>query len=551
MAGSAQNIAAGRLVLRARCALGAGAAVVCCASLPCPGQLAAFPATGERAWTHQAGDEMRSGSAAWTLPARLDERWVCGVDEEGHAITFVAQQTPAVSTGVGWGTGFVYAAGRISPEGQPANQYFFFAIDRVDGVVRWRVPVPAPVSDSHASPAIDARRGVVIFASGNSLRAWHLETGQLAWQCVLQRNIVNASPLVTTDRGGRDRVFITDYDGFGSAGQLYCINADAFDAQVNPYQPGEIVWSAVIGGTSGNTPAYLPRALGGMDHVYVASAGRFSLGVPGALRAYGIDGAGTPAWERVNPEPNGFYGGVAVRARETGDPGEPAALYAASYAFYGGVDSANLIKVDARDGALLWSTASNRTQTVPVVVPGGRIALSAGISGFGSAPSIELFQDHGTNASLVWRSTGQFVAGGWTSQPMLAQESGRSVLVVGSLPSGLYGASTHLSVFDLTLAPGDEGFVRGVHIGAGSSPALVGGAVYSIGPAGLSALGRVLADTDVNADGDMTLDDLRAWEQGNGGRDVNADGAVDDEDRAELVRLLRAGERALLMEGRR
>ncbi|MBX3411039.1 MAG: PQQ-like beta-propeller repeat protein [Phycisphaeraceae bacterium] len=551
MDGNAQNISTRRRAACARVALAAFAAGVCCASLPCRGQWAGFAATGERAWTHAAADVQRSGSAAWMLPASLAVRWVSGVDGFGNAITFVPQQTAAVSTADVWGAGLVFAAGRVSPPGEPANQHFLFALDRDDGGVRWRGPVGAPAFDSNSSPAIDSRRGLVLFASGNTLRAWRLTTGEPAWERTLQRTVVNASPLVTVDRAGRDRVFITDYDGFGSAGRLYCINADVFDAQVNPYQPGEIVWSVVIGGASGNTPAYLPRDAGGMDRVYVASAGRFSLGVPGAVRAYAIDGAGVPVWERVNPQPHGFYGGVAVAPRETGDPGKPAAVYAASYAFYGGEDSANLVKMDARDGAVMWSVASNRTQSVPVALGAGRVALAGGINGFGTSPGLELFEDHGTHASLVWRLTGVDAPGGWTSQPLCTRDGGRDVLVVGAAPGASGGVSTRLFVVDLTLHPEEEGFARLLSDGAGSPAALVGGALYSIGPGGLMALGLLRTECDVSGDGAVTLDDLHAWEQGVGERDINSDGSADSEDRAAMIRVLRAGERALLTEGRR
>src|SRR5690606_6027006 len=89
-------------------------------------------------------------------------------------------------------------------------------------------------------------RGQVITASGRFVTAFDLGTGSLRWQTELGRNVVNASPLVVEDSG---RLFITDYDGFGLSARLYCID-------LGPPNPGAILWSVTIGGSSGNSPAY-------------------------------------------------------------------------------------------------------------------------------------------------------------------------------------------------------------------------------------------------------------------------------------------------------
>ena len=70
----------------------------------------------------------------------------------------------------------------------------------------------------------------------------------------MQKAVINASVCVALDIA-HARAFITDYDGFGDTGRLYCVNLDP-NTPGNRYEPGEIVWSDGIGGSSGNSPAY-------------------------------------------------------------------------------------------------------------------------------------------------------------------------------------------------------------------------------------------------------------------------------------------------------
>jgi hypothetical protein len=65
------------------------------------------------------------------------------------------------------------------------------------------------------------------------------------------------------------------------------------------------------------------------------------------------------------------------------------------------------------------------------------------------------------------------------------------------------------------------------------------------------AFGATPPRCDVNGDGVFNIDDLYAWEQSSGQRDVNRDGGVTSVDRDALIVELRRDERADMTGGRR
>jgi outer membrane protein assembly factor BamB len=202
-------------------------------------------------WPQFAGGPQRlSASGSASVPRVGMVRWSV-MQHLGQPVTFPHPGGAIVAGCV------VYAVGR-AVGGDAA-----LAVDGTTGAVRWAAPVAPPVVGSWSTPALDVGNGVVIVGAGSQLVGLRVSDGSVAWLTPLQATIVNASPCLTTDRGPADRVLITDYAPFG-IGRLYCINVDPFLAGVNPFSPGDIVWSIPIGATSGNTAAYLA------GRVYVA-----------------------------------------------------------------------------------------------------------------------------------------------------------------------------------------------------------------------------------------------------------------------------------------
>jgi outer membrane protein assembly factor BamB len=449
------------------------------------------PAALAQDWAQFAGGPSRVAVSA-AAPPLLRTRLIVDRSAGLGPVSFTGQSGVAVQGGI------AAAVGRVG------GQAMAMGISIGDGSVLWAAPVEAPFVDSWSTPAFGS--GAAVFASGRSVYAFDRLSGALLWRTQLNNPVVNASPLITADRGPANRIFITDYDGFGGSARLYCLNADPFSAS-NPYQPGEIVWSTPIGGSSGNSPAYW-TGMGGV--VFVASITDESASTGGRVLAFPAGAADEPAplWVYAHPS-QGFFGGVCVSG------GADPAVYAATYSLFGGQVNSSLVKLDAATGALRWSVPCARTSATPVPLPDARVVVSGGVVGFGSAPAIELFQDNGTSASLLWDSAlatwsdansngvidpGECLRiGGWTQQPVAIVRAGEPVrLLAGTIPAGgsNFAPCTDLYLLDLSRPPTDPLFITDHLAGAGNSPAPASGMVVTIGAAGVYALHSCPANCD-------------------------------------------------------
>lgn len=420
-------------------------------------------------WLQFGGDARRTSHALAAPPALNADLWTVASNNAGETLSFEGQSSPVAYIGR------VYANARVLA-GTTHVGNKLVAMNYLTGQVLFETPVAAGVQNSWSTPGVDAAHGTILLGSGDRVYSIDAMSGVERWSTPLDRVIVNASVVIADDRSP-GRVFITDYDGTGVGGSLYCLNTSDFDAQTNPYAPGEIVWQEAVGGTAGNSPAYWEGI------VYVASVtGPISPGFPdmGYLHAFDIDAPpeSRRLWSTAAGE--GFFGGVAIHNGH---------VYAASYDFFGGPDNSTLVKFNAIDGTVVWTVPCERTNSTPIV-DGDRIFLAAGVTGFGSAPKVEAFQDHGNVATKLWDtyadSAGTLIVGGWTHQPVL----GGDVLYCGRIaPSGpFFGAYVEMFMLDVTKSPTDEGFVVDHRIGYGSSPAISNGRIYSIGPDGLHAV---------------------------------------------------------------
>ncbi len=473
--------------------------------------LAAGSAAALAQWTQLGGDAARSSHAVsapltfeiaeWAAPPLADEE-------------FVYSASPIVAGGR------VFAHLRVF-DGPLHLGDRLVAFREADGGREWQALLPPDSFDSWSTPAYYEGQGIVLLPIGSAVFALDAATGAPRWTTPLARNVVNASPAVSADlaEGGvpANRAFITD---FGATATLYAINLDPYDAIRNPFQPGEIAWSAAVPGGAGNSPAY------GEGRVFVSTRG-------GALRAFDARLGGDPLWS-VTTGAEGFFGGITLRDGH---------VYAATYDFNGGQNNSTLFKRRALDGAAVWQIACERTDAMPVIAADGLILLAGGINGFGSAVKVQAFDDLGSSAALRWDTHtdtgGALRAGGWTTQPL---RSGNR-LYVGQLPAVAtdYGPYRDLRIIDLNKSPGQPGFIVDEYSGAGGSPAACGERVFSIGVEGLVALtaGR---RGDTNCDGRIDFFDIDPFvlglfdPQGYGAAfpdcslarvDVNGDGSVD------------------------
>jgi len=534
-----------QLDFRGRCTGGGTpvAILYVCATMMARAQSPCPAGAGCDSWPMFGADAAHSSATDGSVHVPMaNPVWICSVNASGQTITWVGQSSVAVSRTLVCAIGSTGSGGSL--------QFWCFAVSRISGTVVWAAPVARTLLDSYSTPVIDERRQQVIVTTGRQVRALHLMNGSPQWVINTVQPIVNASPIVTGDLGVRNRLFFTDYDGAGTGGRLHCVNLDPFHPIANPFSPGETVWSVMIGGTSGNTPAYAD------GRVYVCTAGEYGVS-GGEVRCFDARSITTPGplWVTANPTGEGFYAGVAV-ARA----GSELSVYAASYAFFGGTNSANLLKVRASDGAVVWSLPCNRTSTTPLVMQDGRVALSTGVSGYGSLPTVQVFQDFGTTAQLMWdssiatwvdsnnngvRENGEYTRlGGWSVQPALDRTT--STLLVGVIPSGGNGACSSMGVVLMGSGAMSVPQIGAFVPGCGSSPVIAGRNVYSIGPTGLHGFGLAPPQGDINSDGRLDEEDLYAFgplSQAQDPRcDVNFDGQITGADRELLESLIRAGE---------
>jgi outer membrane protein assembly factor BamB len=558
----------------------------CCllAALPCVAR-----AQDQRAgqWLCVAGNSAHSGLSTHPAPTLSTPSWSRATDADGNPLTFIAQSTPVVSDRLVMLTASVRPAG-----GGGVTQFRLFAFRRSDGTIAWstQLPLPAAALGAQSGPALDPRTSIVYQCAGRFVVALNLHDGQVLWQRQLPGNIVNASPIITDDLGVANRLFISDYyTAFpnpiapDAAARLYAINIDPRDAEKNPFDPGEIIWTGELGNATGATPAYLPRRDGGVGLVYAASMGGiFASGQgvtsPARVLAFSASFSGgggisaPPVWATANPDTTvGFFAGVSIASpspAETASGARTPHLRVSSYAFYNGIDAGNTLVLDALDGTILRATRSNRSASIPLSLPDGRSLLSAGIAGsFGSAPSIVLFPPPSLpglawdSALATWNDTdsdgildaGEYSAfGGWNHQPALSEFAGRTLVVTGTIGSGASSSApvaSLLSRLDLAHTPDAPGFVVDQTPLAGGSVALAGANLYSAGSIGLVAFGPPPLRFDVDASTSITTSDLVAWSHGIGDRDINADASVTPDDRSALLTLLRHTERHQLLGG--
>lgn len=531
-----------------------------CAAFGAGCMIWATGALAQGLWAQFAHDATRNALSAEPGAPLSDVLWTCSKDAQNRTIAFVGQAGVVVSRDR------VFAVGSVTVG--TGKEWSLYAVDRRSGTIAWSAAIGAPAFSSFSTPLIDDANGAVVVASADQLACFDEQTGVERWRTGLPEVVVNASPTITTTLGLRNRIFITTYDGFGTGGLLVCVNADPRYGLVNPHDPGEIVWTAPIGASSGNTPACAGKT------VFVSSVGDWGSS-PGVVFAFSADADSepTPMWSAAAPSGDGFFGPVTV---STDAHGNPVSVYAATYAFSGGTQSSELLRIDAASGSILWSAPCNRSGTAPLVLGDGRIVLCGGVFGYGTVPTVQIFVEDVLGASLVWDSavdtwidtngngminSGEFLLlGGWSAQGAAA-DGGQGALMVGSVPTNpnSFGSSTSLYSVNLNLlpplhqpsGPSDRSFISGQSAQTGNSGAIAGGNVYSTGDAGLRAFGQKPPCFDIDGNGKIDIDDLYSWEQNLGNRDVDRSGSVNETDRALLLLELRRNELMEATHGRR
>ncbi len=482
-------------------------------------------------WTSWAGGSARNavfdGPAVDLEPSlatssRLDDL-LAGTEWETTSWTPVGAGSPVVryDASLDRHLAYVYAQGG---SGFSATAGAIFAIDVVSGQYVWGTDVGVPQMGSWSSPTYDPVTQTILMGGGNatvippsgpvtstgSITALNATTGEPVWVAPLEKTVVNATAAVGGSLGN-NKVYITDYNGFGTDGILYAINADPGDAIAD----GAIDWQVTIGGASGSTPAYHDGV------VYVASINDGSGGsgwpsAKGQVQAFDAV-SGDKLWQVAFPYDSSVgnpFGGLVYRDGH---------VYVASYEFYGDHQSAALLKIDATltggpgtyeggdQARIVSNSLANRTDSIPLVWERSNgetvIISSGGIQGFGTTHTVTFFdgEDDGsfmgstalTGGDSPFGYAGEDMgwAGNWTYQPIVVG----NILYVAGPEVEWFGPSNHLWAIDLAeldargwfddpsspfeLSVDDPAVLA--DLGPGSSPAYYNGMLITYGPGGL------------------------------------------------------------------
>ena len=428
-----------------------------------------------------------------------------------------------------------------------------FAIDRTTGLMSWSATLPNLAHDSWSSPSIDPVHRAILVPANNQVLCFDLESGTPRWTTALDDPIVNATIAITTDLPERQRALITTYEGFytgGDGASLVSINTSP-RSPTNPHDPGDTVWSIPLqSGASGATPAYRSA------RAYVATAGNFDLQSPGSVLSFDIrqDNPDQALLWRTDLTGNdAFFGSLTIRNQS---------LYAATYDFYGDTTSARLLKLDAPTGSVLWSTPSNRAETIPVPLDDNTVLLSTGLLGFGSIATLQRFDESTTPPTLqastahdTWSDNGNNILepgefdiiGGWSLQPHVVPNhpaTSTPIAYVGSiaLPTGsFFSGASRLNMIDLSKPFTDPTFLLATAPNTGSAPAVVQTTLYTVGPSGLTAFNQP-PTLDLDNNNRFDIEDVYAWSETHPSADVNHDGLINQLDQQTLINELRRDE---------
>lgn len=450
---------------------------------------------GSENWSHYGHSATRH-SIAIDGPNTIDVntlKWVADADPQDP--NYYVEFEGATGTVVYNNKVYAYAKYYDSndpnyPDCEP-NGSQIIAYDVNSGQLLWTTVIDKAIYGSWSTPCVDTKHNTVLIGSGYKVFALDAQSGVQKWATQLDKFVVNASVCTALDIPYA-RAFITDYDGFGSTGKLYCINLDPNEPN-NPYEPGGIVWSDVIGATSGNSAAY-------KDGVVYVAKGTDS--TPGAIYAY--DAAAWPdavrLWESTDPNFDGFSGGVSVT--------KEGFLYAANYDWADqNENNSALCKIDCNDGSIVWITQTERTSSMPVVA-GDKIYISGGFYGWGSRPKVEAYHDHGSTVTKLWETGSNIAVGGWTNQPVYANGK----LYVGAIPfdGDYFGAYTELYILDVSITADDPNFIIAHYQDkeCGNSPVVTYDSIYTIGNDGLFKFHQPALLGDISKNNKVDIKDL-------------------------------------------
>ena len=275
-------------------------------------------------------------------------------------------------------------------------------------------------------------RGRVFFISDRTY-CLNASDGEKVWSYALPtgRFAVDASPGIADGR-----IVVSDWDGH----HYYCLDEVT----------GKELWNFTVDGNAQSTPA-----IAGSRVVFAA----WDWGLGGKIYCAHL-GNGSEIWN-ISTE-NSPCGSAAIQD-ET--------VYMATYNFNGDGD---LLALSLTNGSVLWKAQVSPTDSTPALA-GGRVYLCGGCQGFSE---LLTYCFAASSGELIWRTPAKERIGDWRCSPAYAD---------GLLFAGRANFTEYGGIFALNASNGETAWS---YPEGGSSPAVAGGMVFTIGQGRVYAFGN-------------------------------------------------------------
>jgi len=231
------------------------------------------------------------------------------------------------------------------------------------------------------------------------------------------------------------RVIVSDWDGH----HYYCLDEET----------GRERWNFTVEGNAQSTPA--------ISQGRVVLAG-WDWGLGGRIHCLHLEN-GSEIWNLATE--NSPCGSAAIQGR---------VLYMTTYNFEGDGD---LLALSLDSGSVLWQESISPTDSTPAVAE-GRIYICGGCEGFSE---LATYCFNAYTGDLIWKSPEKDRIGDWRCSPAYAD---------GMLFAGRADLTEYGGVFALNASTGEPVWS---YPAGGSSPALSGGMMFTIGRGQVYAFG--------------------------------------------------------------
>jgi len=306
-------------------------------------------------------------------------------------------------------------------------------LDQLSGEVLWNASFEARPDICQVWGASPAYSDGKVFLSALKTICLNASDGKLLWSYAhpTGKGAVDGGPAVADGR-----VLTSDWDGH----HYYCLDEET----------GNELWRFTVQGNAQSTPAISGGRV-------VLSGWEWGLG--GRVYCLNLDN-GTEIWN-LSTE-NSPCGSVAL-SKDT--------AYLTTYNFEGDGD---VLSLSLQNGSLLWKESIARTDCTPVLVP-GRIYVCGGTDGYSDKATYCLDAETG---ELIWKTSADEGIGEWRCSPAYAD----GLLFVGRTENMNYTA-----LYALNASTGETVWS---YPAGGSSPAIAGGMVFTIGQGRVHAIGQ-------------------------------------------------------------